>query len=151
MVIAARLVRDLMRLILLQHRIYPPYNKWLGSAVARVASAGDILPALGNAIAAPTWRQRETALCEGYAWTAAVHNELNLTPALDPAARQFHDRPFRVLGADRFAAALRATIADRELREIPLIGAIDQWVDNTTAIGQLDRLRRAQHAMTSGD
>jgi hypothetical protein len=150
-VIAARLVRDLMRLILLQHRSYPPYNKWLGSAVARVPRASDILPALGDAITSPTWPQRETALNHCYAWAAAVHNQLDLTPALDPATRRFHDRPFFVLGADRFAAALRATIADRALREIPPVGAIDQWVDNTTAIGQLDELRRAQHAMTTVD
>lgn len=150
-VIAARLVRDLMRLILLQHRTYPPYNKWLGSAVARAPNARDILPALGKAVTAPSWPQRETALGQVYEWTAAVHNQLNLTRALDPATRPFHDRPFRVLRADRFAAALRATIADRDLREIPLLGAIDQWVDNTAAIGQLDKLRRAQHVMTTGN
>jgi hypothetical protein len=147
---AARLVRDLMRLILLQQRAYPPYNKWLGSAVARLPGAGDILPTLGTAVTAPTWQQREAALAHAYEWTATVHNQLDLTPVLDPAPRRFHDRPFRVLGAERFAAALRATISDRRLRDLPLIGAVDQWIDNTTAIGQLDALQRALPAMTTG-
>ncbi|WP_202870597.1 DUF4037 domain-containing protein [Kribbella sp. VKM Ac-2571] len=35
-VVAARLVRDLMRLAMLQARTYAPYSKWLGTAFARL-------------------------------------------------------------------------------------------------------------------
>jgi hypothetical protein len=62
-VIAARLARDLMRLILLQNRRYPPpYNKWLGSAVAQTPNAAEIVTTLTDAITAPSWQQREIAL-----------------------------------------------------------------------------------------
>jgi hypothetical protein len=148
-VIAARLVRDLMRLILLQNRRYPPYNKWLGSAIAQAPNAAEIVTTLTSAITSPSWQQREAALGEAYRWTGDAHNRLELTPSLDTSPRGFHDRPFRVLRADRFADALRAAITDPHLRELPLVGAIDQWVDNTTAIGHLTNLRRAQRAMTS--
>jgi len=36
-IVTARLARDLMRLCLLMHRRYPPYSKWLGTAVARAS------------------------------------------------------------------------------------------------------------------
>jgi hypothetical protein len=41
-VVAARLVRDLMRLALLLHRRYPPYGKWLGSAFAALPAAATL-------------------------------------------------------------------------------------------------------------
>jgi hypothetical protein len=44
-VVTARLARDLMRLVLLMQRRYPPYSKWLGTAVARTAAASELLPA----------------------------------------------------------------------------------------------------------
>ncbi len=44
--VAARIVRDLVRLCFLLERRYPPYMKWLGSAFARLESAADIGPAL---------------------------------------------------------------------------------------------------------
>jgi Domain of unknown function (DUF4037) len=148
-VIAARLARDVMRLVLLQNRRYPPYNKWLGSAVAQTPNAAEIVTMLIEGITAPSWQQREVALGEAFQWAAQAHNQLSLTPPLDPSPRPFHDRPFRVLHADRYAVALRAAITDSHLREFPLVGAIDQWVDNTTAMGYPSKLRRAQHAMTS--
>src|SRR5699024_4427382 len=53
---------------------------------------------------------------------------------VDPTTRPFHDRPFRVLGADRLATALRSRIADPALRALPASGAVDQYVDNTDVL-----------------
>jgi hypothetical protein len=55
-VVAARLVRDLMRLALLLHRRYPPYGKWLGSAFAALPPAADLDPVLRGALAATATR-----------------------------------------------------------------------------------------------
>jgi hypothetical protein len=54
--IAARLARDLVRLCLLLARRYPPYDKWLGSAFARLPDAGPVADAL-----AATTRLRSAA------------------------------------------------------------------------------------------
>jgi Domain of unknown function (DUF4037) len=126
-VVAARLVRDLMRLCLLMARRYPPYSKWLGSAFARLPGAPALTPVLTAALAATAWRDRERHLGDAYEAVAARHNELGLTAPIDPATRPFHDRPFRVLRADRFADALREA-------DLPWTGAVDQVVDNTDAL-----------------
>jgi hypothetical protein len=150
-VVAARLVRDLMRLALLMERQYPPYSKWLGSALARTTAGAELLPALTAAIRAPTWPEREDHLTAAYETTARLHNALGLTPPLDPAIRPtFYERPYRVLDSGRFVAALRDAICDDRVRALPLTGAIDQYVDSTTAAGDLALLRAATAAQLSG-
>lgn len=129
-VVAARLVRDLMRLALLMHRRYPPYSKWLGSAFARLE-----LPVADALRAATTWHAREKHLATAYSAFAEMHNRLGLTEAIDPATRPYYDRPFQVLRADRFAEALAASVSDPQLRALPLIGAIDQFADSTDLLG----------------
>lgn len=130
-VVAGRLVRDLMRLCLLLHRVYPPYSKWLGSAFARLPCAPGLTPVLTAAIGGD-----DEQLAIAYEAVAVLHNNTGLTDTVDPSTRSFHGRPFRVLHAERFAAALMATIADR-----PLLGAIDQYVDSTDVLGRRDLTR----------
>jgi hypothetical protein len=144
-------VRDLTRLVLLMQRRYPPYSKWLGTALARSAAGPGLVPLLTGAVTAATWPDREDRLCAGYEAAARLHNELGLTARLDPLVRPtFYDRPFRVLGAARFAAALREAITDERIRALPPIGAIDQFADSTDAIGN-ERLRRAAIIAQLGD
>ncbi|MDU0290506.1 DUF4037 domain-containing protein, partial [Saccharothrix longispora] len=137
-VVAARLVRDLMRLRLLLDRRYPPYSKWLGSAFARYA---DLVPVLRSVLAAGDWRERERHLAAAYESVAATCDALGLAEPVDPATRPFHDRPFRVLRADRFTRALRAAVTDPEVAALPLVGAVDQYVDSTDVLSHPDRAR----------
>jgi hypothetical protein len=143
-IVAGRLVRDLVRLVLLMQRRYPPYSKWLGTAFARTPAAADLLPLLTGVLAATSWPAREDSLCAAYEAVGRLHNELGLTARVDPAVRPtFWDRPFRVLGAARFAAALRAAIADPVIRALPPAGSVDQFTDSTDALGDRRRLRAA--------
>jgi len=130
-VVAARLTRDLMRLALLMERTYAPYTKWLGTAFARLGHEDGLDRDLAEAIDAAALVDRERALVRAYGKVARRHNALGITEPLDPEARQFHERPALVIGADRFVAALRAKVQDPRLKELPLIGAIDQFADNT--------------------
>lgn len=134
-IIAARLARDLMRLCLLLHRRYPPYGKWLGTAFTQVPCAKRLAPVLTAAVAATDRHDREHYLAAAYEGVAALHNESGLTEPVDTRTRKFHDRPFRVLHAERFATALITTISDPVLRDLPLTGAIDQFVDSIDALG----------------
>ena len=115
-VIAALLVRDLMRLALLQERRYPPYPKWLGTAHEQLRRPER--DHLEQALAADDWRTREDALVQAYEHVARRQNELGVTDPIDPTARQFHGRPFRIIGGDRFAAALRAAVTDPAVRAV---------------------------------
>jgi len=145
-IVAARLVRDTMRLCLLLHRRYPPYSKWLGSAFRRLSGTVQLSRSLGCAAWSTDWHERERHLVRVYQAIAKQHNDLGLTDPLDPLTGPYHDRPFQVLHAGRFAAALRAAIDDPEVRSLPPIGAIDQFVDNTDLLGDRDRVRATARA-----
>jgi len=148
-VVAARQCRDLMRLCLLMERRYPPYSKWLGTAFARLPVAASLGPELRAALAATTWQNREARLCAAYEIVAALHNDTRLTEWIDPAVRYFHDRPFQVVGGDRFAAALRQSIRDPYVAGLSPIGAVDQFVDNVNLLS--DTGARARHLNGLGD
>jgi hypothetical protein len=151
LVVTARLVRDLMRLTSLMRRRYPPYSKWLGTAFARLPGVpGALGPHLAAALASPSWPDREQNLCAAYEIVARMHNALGLTEPVDAATRPFFDRPYRVIDAGRFAAALRDSIAADEISRLPVTGAADQFVDSTDALGDVALLRTAIAAQLAG-
>ncbi|SDY96994.1 protein of unknown function [Micromonospora pattaloongensis] len=139
--VAARLARDLMRLCLLLARRYPPYNKWLGSAFARLPGAEELVGALRNALAASDWRTRERWLSHAYEEVATRMNDTGLAEPVDPRVRCFHNRPFLVLDAGRFTGALRAAITNPWLRRLPPVGAVDQYLDSTDLVTATPRTR----------
>lgn len=141
-VVAARLVRDLMRLALLQARTYAPYSKWLGTAFARLGHPDGLDVALAGAVAAESYADREQALVTAYELVARRHNALGITDELDPAPRPYFDRPAQVLGAERFADACLATVSDPQLKSYGLIGSIDQSVDNTDVLSNPAAFRK---------
>jgi Domain of unknown function (DUF4037) len=153
-IIAARLVRDLMRLCFLIERRYAPYSKWLGSAFARLRCAHGLRSTLSAALAADDWRGREAHLCLAYEAVARMHNALEITPALDTAVRPFHDRPLRVIDAQRFAKALIAAIRDSEIARVCStagpIGSIDQFADSTNLTDRSDLSARLRAVYTHG-
>jgi Domain of unknown function (DUF4037) len=136
-VVTARLARDLMRLWLLMNRRYPPYSKWLGTAFARLPGTGPLTASLTAALAATQWHHREHHLVQAYTTVAESHNALGLTEPLAPEPRRYYDRPFLVLDAGRFVTALTETITDPVVRRLPPIGAADQFMDSTDALGEL--------------
>jgi hypothetical protein len=144
-VVTARIARDLMRLCLLMHKNYPPYSKWLGTAFARLPGIGDLTARLTAAVTAPDWPSREDHLVACYQAIAVRHNELGLTEPLATDVRPFHDRPYRVLDSDRFAAALLATVP--RFRDRPMTGAVDQFVDSTDALCDMGFTRAVTRAV----
>lgn len=142
-VIAARLVREIMRLGFLIERQYAPYSKWFGTAWSKLAIASRLEPTLSAVLRADTPLDRETALTEAYTIMAEQHNALGVTPPLPVEVSRFHNRPFLVIHADRFATALRDTIRDPAIHRLPFpIGAIDQWADSTDVLDPPAAFRR---------
>lgn len=133
-ILAARLIRDLMRLCFLQARRYAPYAKWFGTAFARLPAAALLTPHFHAALNATTWRAREAALAPAYTFLAEAHNALDLTPPLPATLAPFHSRPYQIIHSDNFASALVAAISDPAVRAIATrtaIGSLDQFSDNT--------------------
>jgi len=132
--IGARLVRDVMRLCFLMERQYAPYPKWFGTAFQRLACAPALTDDLRRAQLAATWQERECHLSAAYEVLTAMHNRLTITEPLPAQVRPFWRRPFRVIGGERFAAALRGQITDPAMTHIAergLIGGSDQFSDST--------------------
>jgi hypothetical protein len=130
-VVAARLVRDVMRLAFLLERRYAPYSKWFGSAFARLEAAPTLQPALLDVVSARDYETRERALVAAVEELARRHNALDVTKQIDPTVRPFHSRPFRVLGSSRFVDECLERVDDAWLRGLPLIGGVDQIGDST--------------------
>ena len=140
-ILTARIARDLMKLCFLIERRYAPYSKWLGSAFRNLRIAPELAPHLDAALKATDYPARETGLCSAYEYIARCYNQLNLTPPVDPEVRLFYKRPCRVLGGDRFVEACLAAIHDERLKEQPLVGSIDQFVDSTDVLSSARRPR----------
>jgi hypothetical protein len=138
--IAARLVRDLMRLYFLLRRQYWPYAKWFGSAFAKLDVDG-LLDVLARVVAAADHNDREQSLVEAYERVAECHNAAGVTAPVDPAPREFYGRGFRVLMADRFVDACLAEVSDEWLQAQPLVGSVDQFVDSTDALHTVNARR----------
>jgi hypothetical protein len=119
-IVTARLARDLARLLRLQQRRWPPYGKWLTTAIR----SGP----LAEAVAADDVDRRSAALCDAYEEAARRQNELGLCPPLAARRRPYFDRPYPVIGAGRFAEAL--------LDGRDPIGSIDQISDNSDVLGR---------------
>lgn len=139
--IAARLVRDLMRLCFLMERKYAPFIKWFGSAFAQLDCARDLAPIFTRVLAANSWEERQTHLTAAYEFVAKIHNALGITEPLTTEVSQFHSRPFLVIHADRFVEAIRAEIKSEKVRALPEhLGSVDQFIDSTDALRYLNRL-----------
>lgn len=128
-VVAARQVRELMRLALLLARRYAPYQKWLGTAFARIAHDDGLPDALAGAVTGD-----QHALGAAYLAVAGRQDAAGLAAPVHARLGDYHDRPARVIMADRFADALAATVTDPLLSALPQIGSIDQVVDNTDVL-----------------
>jgi hypothetical protein len=146
-VIAARLVRDVMRMAFLIERRYAPYPKWFGSAFARLPCAAELGPILQRALAGDAWREREAALAEAYLIVAQLHLERGLPGRFEPRIGRYYERPFTVINADEITGAIAAEIADPVLAALPVIGSLDQVTDSTAVIEAPDRARRAMAAL----
>jgi hypothetical protein len=141
--LAARIVRDVMKLCFLMERKYAPYDKWLGTAFGNLACASRARPLIAAALGARDYPALEPNLAGLYRMLGDMHNSLGVTGPMDPAPRPFFSRPYNVMRAERFANALLNAVQDGELQRIPVrMGAIDQFVDNTDLIEHPETYRK---------
>jgi hypothetical protein len=137
-IVAARLVREIVKLSFLMERKYAPYSKWLGSAFSRLKIAKTLKPILIKVMQAKTWQPREKSLAAAYSVIARRHNQLKITQPLSTQATHYYSRPYRVIFAERFAFALKKEIRDPHVKNIRTdIGSIDQFTDSTNVIEDL--------------
>lgn len=142
-VIAARLVRDLMRLCFLMEKQYAPYAKWFGTAFAQLQCAARLTPILRWVMLAQSWREREQSMAQAYEVLAEMHNALGITDPLPTKVSNYFGRPFKVIYGGNFANAIKALIQDEVVKRIPVdIGSIDQFSDSTDLLSNANLRQR---------
>jgi len=150
-IVAARLAREILKLCFLMEKTYAPYEKWLGSAFARLGCSARFSPLLVTALRANDHGEIERSLTAAYSALGDMHNGLGITGPIDPSPRPFFSRPYQVIKADRFANALLAAVQSPELRAIPLrIGAIDQFIDSPDYMENVEMYRRTRKLFEPG-
>jgi hypothetical protein len=140
-VIAARLLRDVLRLVFLIERVYTPYAKWFGTAFRQLPSASRFEQYAHRVLASARWNDREAALATCYRMAANLQIERGVPGARAPVVGRYFGRPFTVINADELAAGLLAEIADASLKERLPVGSIDQVVDNVLILAHPSRAR----------
>jgi len=131
-VVASRQIVEIMHLCFLMEKQYTPYYKWFGTAFARLEWAPALTPIFQHVFDSRDWVEREGALSEAYQILMAMHNNLGVTPAIEPQIAPFFNRPYQVPRSARFADALHESIQSDVVRGFPRdIGAVDQFVNST--------------------
>lgn len=142
-IVATRLIIDIMKLCFLMERRYAPYIKWFGTAFSKLKSADVLTPLFTKILDAGTWQERQDHLVEAYGYVAKLHNDLDITDSLTTEVSQFHNRPFKIIHAEKFAEAIYAKIQDDEVKQLPKhLGGIDQYVDSTDVLSYTNKFRR---------
>ena len=138
-VLAARLVRDVIRLCFLLERQYAPYAKWLGTRFRELDAHDRLDDALLDVLSASDYTAREDALVRTLQAAAALRNERGATRPVDESVGRFHGRPFKVLGSGRFVDACLERVTDPRLAALPLVGGIDQLADSADLLSGAQR------------
>ena len=147
-VVAARLVREIMKLAFLMERQYAPYAKWMGTAFGRLKIGRKLMPVLQDVLSTKTWKRREKKLAEAYSVVAKQHNALKITNPLPTNVTKYYGRPFLVIHGDAFASSIRAAIRDSRARHLtPNVGSVDQFIDNHDVLQQVSLVRRLGEAL----
>ena len=146
-VIAGRLARDVMGMGFLLERRYAPYAKWFGSGFARLPIAEHLAPHLDHALRSVTWTARQDALAAAYLELVRKQNALGIA-TFEPVIGPYHERPFTTINADDAVAAAQSAIADAWMRQLPVIGALDQVTDLTPLLADAGRSQKLMAAIT---
>lgn len=131
--LTARLAGLTMELAFLLERRYRPYDKWLGSAFARLDAAAVVGPLLDAALSGDgADGGQDDPLVAALAELGRRHDAAGVSAPVGPAAGDFHVgindavRPYRVSNAGAYARASLAAVTDPALRALLPVGALDQ-------------------------
>ena len=75
-IVAARLVRELMRLCFLMEKRYAPYTKWFGTGFSELKCAKRLKPIFVRVLSSNSWKERESNMASAYGIVADMHNKL---------------------------------------------------------------------------
>lgn len=132
MVIAANMVKKLMRLCFLMERKYAPYTKWFGTAFSQLECAPELGPIFRDVLLSLTWKEREENLSRAYRVIARMHNALKITPPIFEDVINYHGRPYMVFECPELIREILNGFTGEEIKTIKHgLGSVNQFVDST--------------------
>lgn len=138
MVIAARQVKNLMRLCFLIERKYAPYSKWFGTAFAKLQCGPELSPIFRDVLLSVTWKEREGHLARAYAVIARLHDALQITRPMPEEVSGYFGRPYLVIEAPNVVEDIVRNITDEEVKSFKhLLGSVNQFVDSTNEVARI--------------
>jgi hypothetical protein len=137
MVIAARQVKNLMKLCFLMERKYAPYSKWFGTAFAKLDCGPELSPIFRDVLFSPTWKEREAHLGRAFGVVARLHNALQITRPVPEQVSRYYTRPYFVFEAPELVADIVNSFTDEEVKAIKHgLGSVNQFVDSTNEVSK---------------
>jgi hypothetical protein len=134
-VVGSRLIRELMQLCFLIEKQYAPYSKWFGTAFSKLDIGPNLDPILKNVLLATNWKQREEHLGKAYEIVVKAFNSLHLIPPVDSKTSIYHDRPYKVIQAQKIAESIPVHLLDIKQKEhLKLVGSVNQFIDSTDVL-----------------
>lgn len=128
-IVAARIVKNLMQLCFLMERKYAPYSKWFGTAFSKLDCGKELTPIFRQVLTTENWREREANLSKAYEIVARMHNDLKVTAALPDKVTK-HGRPYLVIHGERFLLAILETIKESEIGKTGFTGgSVNQFAE----------------------
>lgn len=142
MVIAARQVKNLMRLCFLMERKYAPYSKWFGTAFSKLQCGPELSPIFRDVLLSTTWKEREGHMARAYAVIARLHNALQITRPIPEAVSNYGNRPYLVFEPPNLVDDIVRSVTDAEVTAIKhLLGSVNQFVDSTNEVARIPLAR----------
>ena len=136
--IAGAITGSLLRLALLVHRRWTPYEKWLGTAVRGLPEGPALTSALAAATGGPDRASREKAMAAAAEAILDVQRDRGV-PVPRPAFSQFWNRPYQHVNPS-VIHGLRAGINDPDLTGLPgEAGSIEQWCGDVELLARPER------------
>jgi len=132
--IASRLVQDIMWLCFLMEKRFAPYPKWFGQAFSQLKRSVELTPIFDNVLRSKNWQERDQWLAHAYETAIRIFNGLGITDKIPEQTTLFYNRPFRVIWGGKIAGQIVKWIKEPLVKRISsrlLIGNIDLFTDNT--------------------
>src|SRR6185369_15161096 len=137
MIIAARQVRNLMRLCFLMERKYAPYSKWFGTAFSNLECASELSPVFRDVLLATTSKEREGHLARAFPIIARRHNALQITRRIPEEMSNYGGRPYRVFEAADLLGDIVNNFTDEEVKAIKhALGSVNQFVESSDQLSR---------------
>lgn len=142
-IVASRQVVEIIRLCFLIEKQYTPYFKWFGTAFTQLECAPNLTPIYYRVFNSQSWEEREHHLSKAYLILMEMHNNLGVTPAIEPKVTPFYNRPYQVPWSARFVDALHEAIQSDVVRKLPRdMGGVGQFVNSTDILSDPDQCRK---------